>query len=326
MPGSADFDHIVLAGQRSRKRCVGLLALHDPSYRVVDLRHAAGDLESHRLHGTVASNGDRHQRGPVGPLRHLADRFDPGVKLDLPGPRFRVLDELDVGVGASEQLDSTRGAQRLGKQVALAIGSRGGFTLGGFLIELTSDGPKPLFPSRLPLFPSRLLLFRLDTRSLLACCCLSRGFLSSSFASRGFLPRSVLSRSFLAFGLLSRGLDTGRLLASCFLPLRLQLGGCLSRGFLSCSFPSRGFLSRGFLARSFLPGRFLSRGFLPRGFLAFRLLSRGLLSRSLDTGRLPMSRFLPLRLQLGGCLSRGFLTLGLLPRGGFDTDRLLTSR
>src|SRR5262245_60350207 len=316
MPGSADFDHIVLAGQRSRKRCVGLLALHDPSYRVIDLRHAAGDLESHRLHGTVASNGDRHQRGPVGPLRHLADRFDPGVKLDLPGPRFRVLDELDVGVGASEQLDSTRGAQRLGKQVALAIGSRGGFTLGGFLIELTSDGPKPLFPSRLPRFPSRLLLFRLDTRSLLACCCLSRGFLSSSFASRGFLPRSVLSRSFLAFGLLSRGLDTGRLLTSCFLPLRLQLGGCLSRGFLSCGFPSRGFLSRGFLLR----------GFLPRSFLPRRFLSLGLLSRSLDTGRLPMSRFLPLRLQLGGCLSRGFLTLGLLPRGGFDTDRLLTSR
>src|SRR5262245_170167 len=40
VPGSADFDHMALAGQRRRKRCVGLLVLHDPSYRVIDLRHA----------------------------------------------------------------------------------------------------------------------------------------------------------------------------------------------------------------------------------------------------------------------------------------------
>jgi hypothetical protein len=71
------------------------------------------------------------------------------------------------------------------------------------LIELTSDGPKPLFPSRLR-------------------------FLSCSFPSRGFL-----SRGFLPFGLFSRGVDTGRLLMSRFLPLRLQLGGCLSSSFLS---------------------------------------------------------------------------------------------
>jgi hypothetical protein len=43
-------------------------------------------------------------------------------------------------------------------------------------------------------------------------------------------PHWGLSRSFLALRLLSAGLDTGRLLTSCFLPLRLQLGGCLSRG------------------------------------------------------------------------------------------------
>ncbi|MGA8053329.1 MAG: hypothetical protein WCA12_05630 [Burkholderiales bacterium] len=128
------------------------------------------------------------------PLRHLADRFDPGVELHSLGPRLRVTDDIDVGVGASEQLDSTRGAQRLGQHVGLAFGSRGGVTPGGgFLIELTSDGPKPLFPSFLR-FPSR----------------------------------GCLSCGFLAFGLLSRGFATRRLLTSRFSPLRLQLGGRLS--------------------------------------------------------------------------------------------------
>src|SRR5262249_25753420 len=61
VPVSADFDHIVFAGQRMWKRYVRLLALHDLSYRVIDLRHPAGEFKSHRLHGTVASNGDRHQ-------------------------------------------------------------------------------------------------------------------------------------------------------------------------------------------------------------------------------------------------------------------------
>ncbi len=136
--------------------------------------------------------------------------------------------------------------------------SRSFLALGGLFIELPSDGPKPLFPSC-------LLLFGRDTRGLLAHWGLSRGLLSCNF----------LSRSFLALGLLSPGLDTGRLLTSCFLPLRLQLGGCLSRGFLAL----------------------------------------GLLSPGLDTGRLLTSCFLPLRLQLGGCLSRGFDLVGGLQVG-----------
>ena len=111
-------------------------------------------------------------------------------------------------------------------------------------------------------------------------------------------------------GLLSPGLDTGRLLTSCFLPLRLQLGGCLSR-----SFPALGLLSPGLdtgrlLTSCFLPLRLQLGGCLSRGFLALGLLSPGL-----DTGRLLTSCFLPLRLQLGGCLSRGFDLVGGLQVG-----------
>jgi hypothetical protein len=84
----------------------------------------------------------------------------------------------------------------------------------GLFIELPSDGPEPLFPFC-------LLLFGIDARGLLARWGLPRDLLSCNF----------LSRSFLALGLPSCGLDTGRLLTSCFLPLRLQFGGCLSRGF-----------------------------------------------------------------------------------------------
>jgi hypothetical protein len=139
------------------------------------------------------------------------------------------------------------------------------FALGSLFVELPSDGPKPLLPSC-------LLLFSLDTRGLLAHCSLSRGLLSCNFLSCGFL----------ALGLLSRGLDTGRLLTSCFLPLRLQLGGCL-----------------------------------PRSFLALGLLSPGL-----DTGRLLTSCFLPLRLQLRGCLPRGLDLVGGLQVGdGQFNDR-----
>jgi len=42
MPGSADLDHIVFAGQARREHLVGLLAVHDASYRFVDRQHAAG--------------------------------------------------------------------------------------------------------------------------------------------------------------------------------------------------------------------------------------------------------------------------------------------
>jgi hypothetical protein len=99
----------------------------------------------------------------------------------------------------------------------------------GLFIELSSDGPKPLFPSG-------LVLFGLDTCSLLA--------------------RWGLSRGFPALGLLSCGLDTGRLL-----PLRLQLGGCLSRGF-----PTFGLLSRGLDTSRLLPPRLQLGGCLSRGF------------------------------------------------------------
>jgi len=114
----------------------------------------------------------------------------------------------------------------------------------GLFIELSSDGPKPLFPSC-------LLLFGLDTRSLLARWGLSRDLLSCNF----------LSRSFLALGLLSRSLDTGRLLTSRLLPLRLPLGGCLSRG---C--PTLDLLSRGLDTSRLLPLRLQLGGCLPRGF------------------------------------------------------------
>ena len=60
VPGSADFDHVELAGQRRRERLVGPLAFHDAPYRFIDFRHATGDNEGHRLHGSVASNGHRH--------------------------------------------------------------------------------------------------------------------------------------------------------------------------------------------------------------------------------------------------------------------------
>src|SRR6185312_14537813 len=107
VPGAADFNHIVFASQRLWKRYVRLLALHDLSYRVIDLRYPAGEFKGHRLHGTVASNGDRHHWIPVRPVRHLTDRFDLGVELESLGPRLRVLYEFDVGVAASEQLHST---------------------------------------------------------------------------------------------------------------------------------------------------------------------------------------------------------------------------
>ena len=71
----------------------------------------------------------------------------------------------------------------------MASGSRGCFTLGGFLIELASNGSTPRFPSRL------LLFFGLAARDLLRC--------------RG------LSCGFLAFGLRSCSLG-----ASCFLTER----------------------------------------------------------------------------------------------------------
>ena len=111
-------------------------------------------------------------------------------------------------------------------------------------------------------------------RSLLARCCLSRGLLSRGFLFRAASCRALPVCGFLSFGLQPRGFDTGRLLTSGFLPLRLQLGGRLSRGFLAF-------------------------GLLSRGFDASRLLTSGLL---------------PLRLQLGRLLSHGFLTFGLAAR------------
>ena len=42
VPGSADLNHVVLAGQGRREHLVGPLAVHDATYRFVDGRHAAG--------------------------------------------------------------------------------------------------------------------------------------------------------------------------------------------------------------------------------------------------------------------------------------------
>ena len=114
VPRSADLDHVVITRQDTWKWYVRFLGLHDPSYRVIDLRHAAGDLDRHRLHGTVASKGDGHEWISMRPLRHLTDRFDPGVELDPLGPCLGVLDEVEVGVSASEQLDPSRDTQRSG--------------------------------------------------------------------------------------------------------------------------------------------------------------------------------------------------------------------
>ena len=47
VPGSADFNHVELAGQGRRERWVGPLAFHDAPYRFIDFRHATGDNESH---------------------------------------------------------------------------------------------------------------------------------------------------------------------------------------------------------------------------------------------------------------------------------------
>ena len=100
VPGPADFNHVVLAGQCGRERLVVLVALHDAPYRVINLRHATGDHEGHRFHGSVASNGHRHHRMAVRLLRHFAHRCDGCVELDLPGPSLRVLDKFDIGVAA----------------------------------------------------------------------------------------------------------------------------------------------------------------------------------------------------------------------------------
>ena len=100
VPGPADFNHVVLAGQCGRERLEVLVALHDAPYRVINLRHATGDHERHRFHGSVASNGHRHHGMSVRLLRHFAHRFDRCVGLDLPGPSLRVPDEFDIGVAA----------------------------------------------------------------------------------------------------------------------------------------------------------------------------------------------------------------------------------
>ena len=178
----------------------------------------------------------------------------------------------------------------------MASGIRGCFTLGGFLIELTSDGSTPRFPSCV------LLFFGLDARDLL----LPRGL------SRGFLPFGLRSRSlaascFLTSGLLTlrlqlccpRCLGTSRFLTSCQQTLRLQL----------CRNPSLGFDARRyFLASDLLPLRLQSCCSQLRDLLAFSLQLR-----SLDTCRFfPKIGLLTLRLQL--CCSRCL-----------DTCRFLTS-
>jgi hypothetical protein len=47
VPGSADFDHVVLAGQCSRECRVGFLAFHDAPDSFIDFRHATGENEGH---------------------------------------------------------------------------------------------------------------------------------------------------------------------------------------------------------------------------------------------------------------------------------------
>jgi hypothetical protein len=47
VPGSANLDHVELAGHARREYLVGRLALNDASYRFVDGRHAAGLNEGH---------------------------------------------------------------------------------------------------------------------------------------------------------------------------------------------------------------------------------------------------------------------------------------
>ena len=143
----------------------------------------------------------------------------------------------------------------------MASGIRGCFTLGGFLIELTSDGSTPRFPSCV------LLFFGLDAREPLVCpAALSRGFLPF-----GLQSRSLAANCFLTSGLLtlclqfaaraarheslldgcqqtlrlhsapSLGLDARRFfLASDLLPLRLQSCRCQSRDLLAFSLQSRG--------------------------------------------------------------------------------------
>ena len=61
VPGSADLDHVPLAGEAGREHPVRLLAVNDASYRFVDGGHSAGLNEAHRLHRAVAANGHGHE-------------------------------------------------------------------------------------------------------------------------------------------------------------------------------------------------------------------------------------------------------------------------
>jgi len=307
VPDSADFDHVELAGQCRRECLVGPLAFHDASYRFIDFCHTTRDNKSHRFHRSATANGDRHHGARVRPLRHVADRFDRCVELDPSCPLLHVLNEFDVGVGASPYSGSTRGAQRQRKRRRPASGTRGRFRPVGFLIELTSDCPKRRFPSR------RRFSIGLDTRRLSRSRCLPCGLLAFGIRSRGFD-----ADRFLTGGLLSRGFDADRFLTGGLLSLPVQLRCRLSRSFLAFGLESCKVETSRFLTGDLLSLRIQLRCHLSRSFLAF-----GLESCKLETSRFLTGGLLPLHIQLRCHLSRSFLAFGL-ESCKFETSRFLT--